>query len=131
MPWESPELWQGQEPGPRTFKSDIWAFGCVALEVSRIASSTLIVLQSALHQVQMGMKPWDPEHEGNRDKSRRLQWRSKGGYPANKSDLKLGGNHVLAQVWDLMEKCWQKEPKHRPAASVLRGQLEGMSTQVS
>ncbi|KAF8599962.1 kinase-like protein, partial [Ceratobasidium sp. AG-I] len=29
--WDSPELWSGES---RTSSSDIWAFGCVALEVS-------------------------------------------------------------------------------------------------
>jgi serine/threonine protein kinase len=33
VPWDSPELWLFDEEGPRTYRSDIWAFGCVALEV--------------------------------------------------------------------------------------------------
>lgn len=34
-PWDSPELWMDEEEGPRTPKSDMWAFGCVALEVRK------------------------------------------------------------------------------------------------
>jgi serine/threonine protein kinase len=32
IPWGSPELWL--EESPRTPEADIWAFGCIALEVS-------------------------------------------------------------------------------------------------
>lgn len=131
MSWESPELWQKEEPGPRTFESDIWAFGCVALEVSRIASSALIVLQSSLHQVQMGMKPWDPRNEGDIRKSHIRQSKSRGGYPANESELALSGDRMLTEVWNLMKKCWQKEPEHRPDASWLKEQLNGVNADAS
>lgn len=113
MSWESPELWQKEEPGPRTFESDIWAFGCVALEV------------------QMGMKPWDPRNEGDIRKSHIRQSKSRGGYPANESELALSGDRMLTEVWNLMKKCWQKEPEHRPDASWLKEQLNGVNADAS
>ncbi|KAG8704587.1 hypothetical protein FRC08_002162 [Ceratobasidium sp. 394] len=106
--WESPELWESG--GIKTKESDVWAFGCVALEV------------------QMGIPPWDPEGD------RRKAWRRQvfeGGYPAREEWLKLGNDQVLHEVWKLMQECWNQLPSERPTSDDLLPKLEGLSGMVS
>ncbi|EUC56138.1 tyrosine kinase catalytic domain protein [Rhizoctonia solani AG-3 Rhs1AP] len=112
MAWDSPELWMRNEDTeseeddeeairPRTQKSDVWAFGCVALEV------------------QMGTTPWDPQHEGNLRKMRMRQFKAGAGHPANESDLELDNSPTMKEVWKLIEQCWRVDPLRRISATEL------------
>ncbi|CAE6445054.1 unnamed protein product [Rhizoctonia solani] len=134
LAWDSPELWyeppsddesdddseedededgDGEDDSeektrPRTQKSDIWAFGCVALEV------------------QMGMTPWDPKHEGNLGKMRMRQFRAGTGHPVQESDLELNGHPTTNTVWDMIKNCWEADPLQRPEAATLMTLCEAM-----
>ncbi|CAE6497137.1 unnamed protein product [Rhizoctonia solani] len=120
MAWDSPELWMQKEDAeseddseeeirPRTQKSDVWAFGCVALEV------------------QMGTTPWDPKHEGNLRKMRMRQFRAGVGHPANKSNLELEKHLTMNEVWKLIKQCWRSDPLRRPNAAELLDACERVS----
>ncbi|CAE6520325.1 unnamed protein product [Rhizoctonia solani] len=117
MAWDSPELWLRDETDetmdgdeekiqPRSQKSDVWAFGCVALEV------------------QMGTTPWDPEHKGNLIKMRNQQFKARTGHPAKESDLELGKHAILHDVWKVMKQCWRADPIQRPTAGELMNTCE-------
>ncbi|QRV95967.1 Tyrosine kinase catalytic domain protein [Ceratobasidium sp. AG-Ba] len=99
--WESPELWKG-ETYTRTRESDVWAFGCVALEV------------------QMNTLPWDPK--GNLRKV--MNGQIKGGYPAQEAALNLGDDKALQGVWKMMMGCWQLDRQERPSMASLAVRLK-------
>ncbi|CAE6514098.1 unnamed protein product [Rhizoctonia solani] len=113
--WDSPELWMGggepegeldEQAIQRTQSSDVWAFGCVALEV------------------QMGMMPWDPFHEGDLRKMQRRQLDAEAGPPANEEHLELGEHEIKQWVWGLMTRCWNAAPLQRPTAAELLNDCE-------
>ncbi|KAH7325150.1 kinase-like domain-containing protein [Rhizoctonia solani] len=116
MAWDSPELWLRNEDDEnteveeelrlRSQKSDVWAFGCVALEV------------------QMGTTPWDPKHEGNLRKMRMRQFKAGKGQPAKQSDLKLGKHTILHEVWNMVKQCWRADPVQRSTAAELMNTCE-------
>ncbi|KAG9124118.1 hypothetical protein FRC07_012763 [Ceratobasidium sp. 392] len=105
--WDSPELYE-EDDVTRTKQSDIWALGCVALEI------------------QMGTLPWDPDGNIDRVMARQLR----GGYPAREEWLELGDDQVLHEVWGLMKECWQSVPSERPAPKDLLLKLETLSEAV-
>ncbi|KDN33533.1 hypothetical protein RSAG8_13380, partial [Rhizoctonia solani AG-8 WAC10335] len=121
MAWDSPELWMQDEDAerededfeeeirPRTQKSDVWAFGCVALEV------------------QIGTTPWDPMHEGNIRKMQSRQWNAKAGYPANESNLELDRHPTMKEVWKVIKQCWRSDPLQRPNTVELLNSCEHVS----
>ncbi|QRW25874.1 Tyrosine kinase specific for activated [Rhizoctonia solani] len=82
--WYSPELWISTKEDDddiersRTQQSDIWAFGCVTLEV------------------QMGMMPWDPFYKGSQHGTMSRQQRAGTGPPATAEGLELG-EHPIKQ----------------------------------
>ncbi|KDN42049.1 hypothetical protein RSAG8_07094, partial [Rhizoctonia solani AG-8 WAC10335] len=116
LPWDSPELWMPGDDGDdggdgddgdqtrlRTKRSDVWAFGCVALEV------------------QMGLTPWDPLYTYNTEVMIGRQFRARTGPPATVMDpnLDLKAHPIKQQVWDLMVGCWSADPQQRPTAAEL------------
>ncbi|CUA74887.1 hypothetical protein RSOLAG22IIIB_11560 [Rhizoctonia solani] len=114
IPWDSPELWMPadddddddddeKEAPARTTQSDIWAFGCVALEV------------------QMGFMPWEPGEEDKAWSMTGRQCEAGDGPPAEASDirLKLEADPIKQKIWDLMVQCWSPDPQGRPAADQL------------
>ncbi|CAE6457698.1 unnamed protein product [Rhizoctonia solani] len=118
LPWDSPELWVPGEDDDdddrvpsRTERSDIWAFGCVALEI------------------QMGLTPWDPFDMRNAEAMKRRQFNAGTGPPAMFSDPNLGleAHQVKLQVWNLMVKCWGASPQQRPTAAELLKEMLGMN----
>ncbi|KDN34925.1 hypothetical protein RSAG8_12015, partial [Rhizoctonia solani AG-8 WAC10335] len=108
--WESPELWMSEEAPPHTRQSDIWAFGCVALEV------------------QMGMTPWDPCHEGITLAMQTRQMKAGVGTPANADNLRLEQHPIKQHVWDFMIQCWSADPTQRPTAEGLSSTCETLAT---
>ncbi|KAF8594761.1 kinase-like protein [Ceratobasidium sp. AG-I] len=102
--WDSPELWQ-EDDGIRTRQSDIWALGCVMLEVH------------------MGMSPWAPDYDIERAMARQMR----GGYPARREWLNLDEHPILPELWEIMTNCWQEEPSDRPSARELLSRLELLS----
>ncbi|KAG8761413.1 hypothetical protein FRC11_013912 [Ceratobasidium sp. 423] len=114
--WDSPELWVPQEDSDetpsRTRQSDVWAFGCLALEV------------------QMGLMPWDPLDERKPWPMKRRQLEAGMGPPATISDpkLDLDAHPIKRHVWNLMDLCWNADPQQRPTAADLLNRMLGIST---
>ncbi|KAG8699613.1 hypothetical protein FRC08_005187 [Ceratobasidium sp. 394] len=106
--WDSPELYE-EDDAIRTKQSDVWAFGCVALEI------------------QMGTLPWDPEGNIDRVMARQLR----GGYPAREEWLNLREDQLLRNVWELMKECWNQVPSNRPTPEDLLLRLEALSQSFS
>ncbi|KAG8790647.1 hypothetical protein FRC12_011401 [Ceratobasidium sp. 428] len=106
--WDSPELYE-EDDVVRTRQSDVWAFGCTALEI------------------QMGTLPWDPEGNIDRVMARQLR----GGYPARETWPNLGEDDVLCKVWELMQECWHEVPSKRPTPGDLVPRLEALSERIS
>ncbi|KAJ1301301.1 hypothetical protein OPQ81_003703 [Rhizoctonia solani] len=111
VPWDSPELWMEEDEPLRTHQSDIWAYGCVALEV------------------QMGLMPWDPFNERNGRAMKFRQYEAQTGPPAKVSDpnLNLGMHPIKQRVWDLMVRCWSADPQQRPSAAELLAEMLSIS----
>jgi serine/threonine protein kinase len=130
FPWESPELWLSDEENPRTYQSDIWAFGCVALEVgwSELVHPNAFSFKA---QIQMGMTPWDPDHEGNLWRMRNRQLRARGRCPADEHNLSLGQHPILGEVWGLMRRSWRENPVERPTAAELLDEFELLNDQLN
>jgi serine/threonine protein kinase len=147
--WDSPELWyeppndsdsedekdedededgeeEEEKARPRTKKSDVWAFGCVALEVCNGRFINMLSLLSTYTQVQMGMTPWDPKHEGDLRKMRMRQFNARLGHPVKESDLELHGHPIMNQVWSMIQSCWEADPSQRPEAAALMILCEAM-----
>ncbi|KAF8691636.1 kinase-like protein, partial [Rhizoctonia solani] len=129
LAWDSPELWydplaEGESDEedddndveervrPRTQKSDVWAFGCVALEV------------------QMGMAPWDPEREGNLRKMCARQYNAGTGHPVQESALELHCHPIASKVWSMIQDCWEANPSQRPESSNLMTLCEVLAQQL-
>ncbi|CAE6475017.1 unnamed protein product, partial [Rhizoctonia solani] len=129
LAWDSPELWydpltegEGDEEDDdddveekvrqRTQMSDVWAFGCVALEV------------------QMGMAPWDPEREGNLRKMCARQYNAGTGHPVQESALELHCHPIASKVWSMIQDCWKADPSRRPESSKLMTLCELLALQL-
>ncbi|KAF8597374.1 kinase-like protein [Ceratobasidium sp. AG-I] len=97
--WDSPEIWDGE---PRTAPSDIWAFGCVALEI------------------QFSQHPYDFSAQ----KSQVMQM--KGYLPATKRPANLEVHSISNKVWHLMQHCWSTDSETRPDAQTLLTDFEAL-----
>ncbi|QRV92144.1 Serine/threonine-protein kinase [Ceratobasidium sp. AG-Ba] len=103
FPWDAPERFVG---GKVTPKSDIWAFGCVSLE---ILMDTPPYISISYVGVLNRMVKGDP--------------------PATPNEVNLDGM-VRATVWSLMQDCWAFEPLKRPSATELLEKMEKIPTSV-
>ncbi|KAG8992850.1 hypothetical protein FRB93_002172 [Tulasnella sp. JGI-2019a] len=86
--WCSPELFDDK---PRTKASDMWAFGCLVVEV---------IYESIPY----------PQAQSNNTVVSRV---AKGELPAQSKNLRQQSGMDL---WDLLDECWQSEPLKRPSA---------------
>ncbi|KAG9096634.1 hypothetical protein FRC06_008480 [Ceratobasidium sp. 370] len=95
--WYSPERFETSAPTP---ESDIWAFGCVVLEI------------------QMDMVPYDDiTYTGV------VNCMSEEMSPATESYVDPD-RPVQRAVWDIVQGCWEHEPLKRPSAAELLLSLE-------
>ncbi|KAG9093924.1 hypothetical protein FS749_013475 [Ceratobasidium sp. UAMH 11750] len=101
--WDSPEV---REDAPRSSSSDVWAFGCLALEV------------------QFDQFPY---HINDR---KAVLMQLKGFLPATERSVALENNPLSKHVWDIMQKCWELNPLHRPNASGVLTDLEALKSNV-
>ncbi|KAG8711313.1 hypothetical protein FRC09_020663 [Ceratobasidium sp. 395] len=95
--WDSPEL---QNDAPRSSSSDIWAFGCVALETQ--FNKTPYVLNDM----------------------RTYQMQRKGLPPATSESIDFEVSFVSRGIWSIMQECWEREPTKRPKTPNVLAELE-------
>ena len=98
----APEQFDSSEFGPPTFKSDIWAFGCVLI---------------ALFQ---GHNPW----QGLHDREIMMQVSVKSKAPTIPAD-------VPEEIAAVVAKCLEISPKRRPAVSDVLGMLNAALASLS
>ncbi|EUC58180.1 tyrosine kinase domain protein, partial [Rhizoctonia solani AG-3 Rhs1AP] len=110
LAWDSPERWWPTTTRS-TKQSDIWSFGCVALEV------------------QMGLLPWDIDGTGITTDMHDYQYNDREGTPAIASNPKLDleGHPIKMEVWNLMTQCWEIDPQQRPTAAELLEQIQNLN----
>ena len=105
--WAAPEQIQSEQPSDRTPKSDIYSFGCVALQESWLDTTVRSVLTCL--QVLSGKQPWSEVRE---DAAVVLRL-AKGQNPARPESQIMDDKH-----WDMVQCCWSSIDE-RPAAVVL------------
>ncbi|CUA67711.1 hypothetical protein RSOLAG22IIIB_07548 [Rhizoctonia solani] len=106
--WDSPEV--GMEETGRTIWSDIWAAGCVALEV------------------QLDTFPYTPRFEepGNSHILIAMNRQRNGLPPADIADFNFEAMRTSEAVWIIIQDCWNRVPSQRPGARQLAARLEGI-----
>ena len=105
--WIAPEQVESEEPSSRTPKSDIYSFGCVALQESWLDTIVRSVLTRL--QVLSGKQPWSEVRE---DAAVVLRL-AKGQKPARPESRTMDDTH-----WDMIQRCWSPVDE-RPATVVL------------
>ncbi|CAE6519036.1 unnamed protein product [Rhizoctonia solani] len=109
LQWDSPEV--ANEESGRTVYSDIWAVGCVALEV------------------QLKTFPYAAGANGlknPKDIRRATARQRRGDLPAKKADFNFEDKPVSEAVWDAFQDCWKAVPEERPSATELVDCLEAI-----
>ncbi|CAE6451679.1 unnamed protein product [Rhizoctonia solani] len=104
--WDSPEV--ASEESGRTFQSDVWAVGCVALEVQL----------DSFPYTAGGKRPND------RHLFKAMARQRRGDPPAKKTDFNFEGKEISEIVWVAFQDCWKVEPTERPSAADLANRLE-------
>ncbi|QRV89338.1 Tyrosine kinase catalytic domain protein [Ceratobasidium sp. AG-Ba] len=109
--WSSPEL---LEDGVCTKESDIWAFGCLALEVQFDKYPYNLNPTLAYLSVLKGLPPAElssaePVIPGSYPESR-----VNTATPTIKAE-----DSYSRRVWSIMQKCWEFDPEDRPDAEEL------------
>ena len=105
--WIAPEQVDPEETFNRTTKSDIYSFGCVALQGSSSDSDSTPMLIPL--QVLSGKQPWSEVRE---DTAVVLRL-AKGQKPGRPESQTLNDSH-----WNLIQHCWSPV-EERPAAEVI------------
>ncbi|KAG8703725.1 hypothetical protein FRC08_002665 [Ceratobasidium sp. 394] len=98
----SPEVWQSDEDAPATKMSDIWALGCVMLEV------------------QLGIKPYGGPRTGTQALVRMASQR----FPATSDELAREQSKISVEVVGLIRRCWEYDPEERPSAQEVDQELQ-------
>ncbi|KAG8795264.1 hypothetical protein FRC12_016611 [Ceratobasidium sp. 428] len=101
--WDSPEL---QNDAPRSSSSDIWAFGCVALETQ--FNRTPYVLNDM----------------------RTYQMQRKGLPPATSESIDFEVSVISRGIWSIMQECWEREPTKRPKTPNVLAELDVLKVKV-
>ena len=105
--WIAPEQVDPEETFKRTTKTDIYSFGCVALQGSSLDSDARPMLISL--QVLSGKQPWSEVRE---DSAVVLRL-AKGHKPGRPESPTLNDSH-----WNLIQHCWSPMDE-RPSAEVI------------
>ncbi|CEL63483.1 Serine/threonine-protein kinase HT1 OS=Arabidopsis thaliana GN=HT1 PE=1 SV=1 [Rhizoctonia solani AG-1 IB] len=106
--WDSPEV--TLEESGRTFQSDIWALGCIALEVQL----------DAFPYTAGARRPND------RHLLKVMARQRRGDPPAKKTDFNFEGREISENVWVAFQDCWSVDPSERPSAGDLADRLEAL-----
>ena len=102
--WIAPEQVDLEKPFNRSTKTDIYSFGCVALQGSFLGSDARFVLISL--QVLSGKQPWSEIRED----AAVVLCLAKGHKPGRPDCRTLNDSH-----WNLLQRCWSRM-EERPAA---------------
>ncbi|KAF8607091.1 kinase-like protein [Ceratobasidium sp. AG-I] len=102
--YTSIEIWN--EDAPATTQSDVWAFGCVALEV------------------QLGIAPYS-EVKGHVQLMRHM---AAGNPPATAVHLGSDSDATALDVAAVMAQCWSPNPEDRPSMQLIRARLAAIPT---
>jgi serine/threonine protein kinase len=105
--WIAPEQVDPEEKFSRTTKTDIYSFGCVALQESSLESDTWPMLISL--QALSGKQPWSEVQE---DLAVVLRL-AKGRQPGRPESRTLNDSH-----WHLIQRCWSRM-EERPVAEAI------------
>ncbi|KAG8715250.1 hypothetical protein FRC09_016783 [Ceratobasidium sp. 395] len=100
LPWDSPELFEGDV---RTTMSDMWAFGCIALEA------------------QFGKVPYNANFLIAYRKMR------KNLPPATRESV-VSVDFISNAVWETMQRCWEFDPQSRPSAQAVLAEFEELES---
>ncbi|KAG6843375.1 hypothetical protein H0H87_005296 [Tephrocybe sp. NHM501043] len=105
--WQAPELFvvedsdveSEEETVKNTMASDVYAWGCVCLEVftGQIPFSETTNNVAVIHRVHAGAHP-------RRPLASQPCWKNWG---------------LTEEIWSLMKRCWDKDPTQRPSASAI------------
>ena len=106
--WSAPEQVDPEETFNMTTKTDIYSFGCVALQEGSLTDSEIKLMLTPL-QVFSGKQPWS-EVQGDSAIVLRL---AKGHKPGRPESRTLNDSH-----WNLIQDCWSAI-EERPAAGVI------------
>ncbi|KAI9567213.1 hypothetical protein HD554DRAFT_2269952, partial [Boletus coccyginus] len=106
--WIAPEQVDSEETFNRTTKTDIYSFGCIALQESSLTDSMAGPMLMSL-QVLSGKQPWS-ELRGDSTIVLRL---AKGDKPGRPESPALNDSH-----WNLIQDCWSAI-EERPAVEVI------------
>ncbi|KAG8788709.1 hypothetical protein FRC12_014282 [Ceratobasidium sp. 428] len=100
LPWDSPELFEGDV---RTTMSDMWAFGCIALEA------------------QFGKVPYNANFLiAYRNMRKNLP-------PATRESV-VSVDFISNAVWETMQRCWEFDPQSRPSAQAVLAEFEELES---
>ena len=105
--WIAPEQVQSEESSGRTTKSDIYSFGCIALQESWLDTTVRSMLNRP--QVLSGKQPWSEVRE---DAAVVLRL-AKGQKPARPESRTMDDKH-----WNMIQCCWSST-EERPTAAIL------------
>ena len=106
--WIAPEQIESEETFSRTIKSDIYSFGCVALQGGLLDTDTRSVL--IVLQVLSGKQPWS---EVRQDAAVVLRL-AKGHKPDRPESATLRDSH-----WNLIQQCWSAIEERPPAEMIV------------
>lgn len=113
--WSAPELFEPEEFGLEssrpTFKSDIYAFACICIEVWILLSYFCLNL-SLVKQLYTGKPPFPDLMD--RQVPRRVV---RGDRPPRPSVL--NGDAMPGDMWSLTQSCWSHDVTRRPSADTV------------
>ena len=116
--WIAPEQVDPEETSKRTTKSDIYSFGCIALQGRTLDTMTGSVLM--LLQVLSGKQPWSEVREDSAVVLR-LAKGHKPGRPESRA--------MHDSYWDLIQDCWSPIER-RPLAEAIISVIQGFLSDV-
>ncbi|CAE6443276.1 unnamed protein product [Rhizoctonia solani] len=108
--WDSPEV--GMEETGRTKWSDIWAVGCVALEVQLDTFPYITRDEELVTRINPLITATNRQLNGLP--------------PAERADFNFEEKEISEAVWIIIQDCWNRIAPERPRAGDLATRLEGI-----
>lgn len=111
----SPEL--VRDTASRTAKSDVWARGCLFMEVSATRASRLSSLIKRLPQTMTGLAPFRQEKRYEGTILRLME---------NAKPVNLEDPMVPEKIRGLLEICWEERPEDRPTMNLCAEKVQNL-----